>query len=126
MAKKEKKTENKIEEKKNEMKEEIAVGTECADRQCPEHGTLSTRGRIFEGTVVKKHQRRIAIEFERTVFIKKYERYTKKKTRLHARLPSCKEASVNVGDYVQIQECRPLSKIIHYAYIKKIRGGDKK
>ena len=111
-------------EKKIEMKEESKVAVEtgkCSDRQCPEHGTLATRGRIFEGTVTKKHQRRIAIEFERTVYIKKYERYMKKKTRLHARLPSCKEASVNVGDYVQIQECRPLSKIIHFAYIKKIR-----
>jgi len=114
-------------EKKIEMKEEVAVETgKCSDRQCPEHGTLATRGRIFEGTVVKKHQRRIAIEFERTVYIKKYERYMKKKTRLHARLPACKEASVNVGDYVQIQECRPLSKIIHFAYIKKIRGGNLK
>ena len=112
-------------EKKTEQKKEFVVGTECKDRQCPEHGTLSTRGRIFEGTVIKKHQRRIAIEFERTVYIKKYERYMKKKTRLHARLPICKEASVNVGDYVQIQECRPLSKIIHFAYIKKIRGKGK-
>jgi len=115
MVKKEKKMEGK--------KEEVVVETgKCVDRQCPEHGTLATRGRIFDGTVVKKHQRRIAIEFERTVFIKKYERYMKKKTRLHARLPSCKEASVNVGDYVQIQECRPLSKIIHFAYIKTLRA----
>ncbi|MFH1711290.1 MAG: 30S ribosomal protein S17 [Nanoarchaeota archaeon] len=110
-------------EKKTEKKEEVVVETgKCNDKQCPEHRTLATRGRIFEGTVVKKHHRRIAIEFDRTVYMKKYERYMKNKTKLHARLPSCKEASVHVGDFVQIQECRPLSKIIHFAYIKKLRG----
>ncbi|MBU3913468.1 MAG: 30S ribosomal protein S17 [Nanoarchaeota archaeon] len=112
-------------EKIEEKKKEIAAGAVCDDKQCPEHGTLSARGRIFEGTVVKKHLRRIAIELERTVYIKKYERYMKKKTRLHARVPMCKEQSVQIGDYVQIQECRPLSKIIHFVYIKTIRTKDK-
>ncbi len=93
----------------------------CSDEQCPVHGTLSARGRIFEGTVIKKFPRRIAIEFERTIFIKKYERYAKTKTKLHARLPDCEKERVNVGDYVQIRECRPLSKIIHFVYIKTIR-----
>lgn len=109
--------------KKIEKKEIKIDGATCSDRQCAIHGTLVSRGRIFEGTVIKKFDRRIVIEFERTVYVAKYERYAKKKTKIHARLPNCQ--NVEVGDYVQIQECRPLSKIIHFVFIKKIRGKEK-
>ncbi len=81
--------------------------------------TSSTRGRIFEGFVTKKFLTRVVIEFERTVFVKKYERFYKKKTKLHARIPP--KFEVNVGDYVKIQECRPLSKIIHFIVIEIVR-----
>lgn len=81
---------------------------------------IPTRGRIFEGTVTKKFPKRVVIEFERTVYVRKYERYYKKKTKLHARLPD--SINVEVGDYIKIQECRPLSKIIHFIVIGKIRG----
>jgi len=79
-----------------------------------------TRGRIFEGTVIKKFPTRIVIEFERTVRVQKYERFYKKRSRMHARIPSGMQ--VEVGDYVKIQECRPLSKIIHAVVIEKIRS----
>lgn len=79
---------------------------------------ISTRGRIFKGTVVKKFPTRVVVEFERTVYVPKYERYYKKKTRLHSRLP--KNISIEVGDYVKVQECRPLSKIIHSIVIEKL------
>lgn len=86
---------------------------------------VSARGRIFEGTVTKKFPTRVVLEFERTVYIKKYERYARKKTRLHARLPAGMD--VNVGDYVKVRECRPLSKIIHFIVTEKIRSeGEKK
>ena len=111
----------KTEAKMEKVQEKKIDGTVCNDEQCPIHGTLSSRGRIFEGTVIKKFPRRIAIEFERTVYLRKYERYMKKRTKLHARLPKCCENSISIGDYVQIRECRPLSKIIHFVYIKTIR-----
>lgn len=114
----------KTETKKIEKQEDKT--SKCDDKQCPEHGSLAARGRIFEGNVTKKFPKRIVIEFERTVFVKKYERYIKTKTKLHARLPKCKQEIVNVGDYVEIQECRPLSKIIHFVYLKTIRTGEKK
>ncbi len=79
---------------------------------------IPTRGRIFKGTITKKFPTRVVVEFERTVYISKYERYYKKKTRLHAYLPQ--GLNVNVGDYVKLQECRPLSKIIHFIVIEKI------
>ena len=81
---------------------------------------VPTRGRVFEGTVTKKFPMRIVIEAERTVFVKKYERFYKKIMRVHARIPTGFE--VAVGDYVKVQECRPLSKIIHAVLIEKVRS----
>jgi len=97
----------------------------CTDKFCPEHGHISLRGRSFKGRVISKHPKRVAIEFERTLYIKKYERYSKKKTKLHARLPDCLSHDINIGDYIEIRECRPISKIIHFIVVKKIDGGEK-
>lgn len=77
------------------------------------------RGRSFEGTVIRKFPKRVTIVFERTVYVKKYERYAKARTRLHARLPLCMEQGVQVGDSVRVTECRPLSKIIHFVVSQK-------
>ena len=99
---------------------------ECNDFACPKHGQISLRGRIFKGTVIKKFPKRIVIEFERTIYIKKYERYSKRKTKLHARLPDCMAKDVNIGDYVEIKECRPISKIIHFVVTGKVEKEDKK
>jgi small subunit ribosomal protein S17 len=81
-----------------------------------------TRGRFFEGTVTKKFQKRVVIVFERTVFLPKYQAFYKKKTKLHARFPEGMD--VNIGDYVRIQECRPLSKIIHFMVVSKLRSAE--
>ena len=81
---------------------------------------IGTRGRIFKGTVIKKFPKRVVIEFERTIYIKKYERYSKRKTKLHARLPDEMIKEINIGDYIEIRECRPLSKIIHFIVIGKV------
>ncbi len=116
-----KKSESKI-EKKQELKIEGAL---CTDRSCPTHGNLKVRGRVFEGTVISKFPKRIAIGFERTLYVKKYERYKKARTKIHARLPDCMADQINVGDYIRIQECRPLSKIIHFVVIGKIKDANK-
>lgn len=110
----------KTKQNKNEGMARLAVAT-CNDKDCPVHGELSVRGRSFEGTVVSKHNKRISIEFERMVYVPKYERYAKSKTKIHARLPTCMEESVNVGDLIRVQECRPLSKIIHFVVISKVK-----
>ena len=77
---------------------------------------VGTRGKTFEGTVIKKFEKRAVVEFERTVKVIKYERFMRKKTRIHSRIPT--NLQVHIGDYVKVQECRPLSKMIHS--IKKI------
>ena len=98
---------------------------ECKDRFCPRHGKISLRGRTFKGKVIKKFPKRVVIEFERTLYIKKYERYSKRKTRLHARLPDCLENEIDVGDYIEIRESRPISKIINFVVVGKIGGNEK-
>lgn len=80
---------------------------------------VGTRGRSFQGDVTKIVGRRAVIEFERTVYVPKYERFAKKKTRLHARIPENLE--VAVGDYVQIRETRRLSKIVNFLVTEIIR-----
>lgn len=87
---------------------------------------VATRGRTFEGEVTAKFPKRITIEFERTVFLPKYERYMKKKTRIHARLPDNMADKVHVGDFVKVKETRPLSKIIHFIVTEKLTKEEKK
>src|SRR3989339_560459 len=106
----------KVKEKMTKSKKTEIVGTSCNDVKCHVHGHLKLRGKIFDGTVIKKFPKRVAIE---------YERYSKSKTKIHARLPVCMEKNINVGDLIRVQECRPLSKIIHFAVIGKVEEGKK-
>ena len=110
----------KVKEKMTKSKKTEIVGTSCNDVKCHVHGHLKLRGKIFDGTVIKKFPKRVAIEFERMVYIRKYERYSKRKTKLHARLPDCMSDEINIGDYVEIKECRPISKIIHFVVVGKV------
>lgn len=107
------------ETKKTTKKTEVKV--ECKDRLCPKHGDrkLKMRGRTFEGVVIKKLPGRVTIQFERMLKVPKYERYEKRKTKIHARLPDCMKDDVAVGDLIQISETRPISKMIH-AVVSKV------
>lgn len=107
---------------KQKIEEKVKERNSCTDHRCPFHGSLRVRGRIFRGNVIKKFPKRVCIEFERTVYVQKYERYAKKKTKIHAKLPDCISDKVNIGDYVEIKECRPLSKIIRFVVTDKIRS----
>ena len=110
----------KAKEEKKAKKENVKENVAAASVAAP----ISVRGRVFEGFVTKKFHKRVVVEFERTVFVQKYERFSKKKTRLHARLPD--NMDVNIGDYVKVQETRRLSKIIHFIVIEKVRSADSK
>jgi len=103
-------------------KSEVEKGSiECKDKKCPFHGNLSIRGRHFKGIVKKIVGNRAVIEFERLVYYKKYERFAKAKTKLHAYLPECLKKEIAVGNLVRIGECRPISKIIHFVVMEKIK-----
>jgi len=96
----------------------------CTDRDCPIHGHLKAHGRSFQGFVRKKFPRRVVIEFERMIYVQKYERYKRSKTKLHARVPHCMEEQIKIGDLIEIKECRPLSKIIHFVVIKVVKSAE--
>ena len=52
---------------------------ECKDRNCPFHGNLKTRGRIFKGVVVSdKMCKTVVVKRDLLEYIPKYERYAKK------------------------------------------------
>ena len=88
----------KIEEKKQIEKETAKpAGAGCEDKNCHIHGSLKTRGKIFEGEVIKKFPKRIVIQFERMVYVRKYERYKRSKTKIHARLQDCMKDDIQVG-----------------------------
>lgn len=89
----------------------------CEDERCPFHGSLSVRGRHFKGVVKKIVGRRAVIEFKRSVFFKKYERYAKGRTKLHAYIPSCLSEKIKAGTLAEIGECRPLSKIMSFVVL---------
>jgi len=91
---------------------------ECKDRNCPLHGTISTRGSVLDGTVVSdKMQSTIVVERVRFVKIKKYDRYKRKTSRIPAHNPACIDA--RVGDKVKIMECRKLSKTKSFVVVSK-------
>lgn len=91
----------------------------CYDIKCPFHGKLSVRGRQFTGAVVSTKMRKTAVvEFDRLNYLRKYERYEKRRTRLKAHNPDCINAKD--GDIVNIIECKPLSKTKNFIIIQKL------
>ncbi|MGZ4848792.1 MAG: 30S ribosomal protein S17 [Halobacteriota archaeon] len=97
---------------------DVAAPTEeCKDNNCPFHGTLSVRGQVIDGTVVSdKTARTVVVQREYLKFIPKYERYEKRKSKLHAHNPDC--VAAKTGDRVSLAECRPLSKTKSFVVIK--------
>jgi len=92
---------------------------ECTDKKCPFHGSLSVRGKVIKGIIVSKDIHTSAtIESERTIFIKKYERYLKKRSRIRVHNPPCINAQI--GDEVKAMECHPLSKTKHFVIVEKL------
>lgn len=82
---------------------------ECDDAKCPFHGTLNVKDELFRGKVVKKDINRSAtIQWERSIYIKKYERYDVKRSRMRVHNPMCIDAEI--GQEVIVARTRPVSK----------------
>lgn len=91
----------------------------CTDSKCPFHGDLKVRGRTFTGIVFRSRAQKTAIVvWQRRHYIPKYERYEKRRTKLHVHNPPCINAEE--GDIVRIMECRPLSKTKHFVIVEKL------
>ena len=90
---------------------------ECDDKDCPFHGRLPVRGIILTGRVYKKRMSKtIVVERNYLIYVKKYKRYERRRSRISAHLPPCIDAEV--GDKVKIAECRPLSKTVSFVVIE--------
>lgn len=90
---------------------------ECTDPNCPFHGVLPVRGQVLSGVVVSdKMDKTVVVQRTFEKKIAKYERYEKRKTKIHAHNPSC--ISAKEGDNVTVAECRPLSKTKSYVVIE--------
>ncbi|MCD6461195.1 MAG: 30S ribosomal protein S17 [Thermoplasmata archaeon] len=95
----------------------------CSDAKCPFHGNLPVRGTLIEGVVVsRKMKNTVVVERERLFYVKKYERYEKRKGRYPAHCPPC--LGVEVGDRVVIGECRPLSKTVSFVVVQRKEEGE--
>lgn len=91
----------------------------CDDRNCPFHGSLKVRGRIFTGTVVKNRMTNsITVQIDFNKFNKKYQRYERRNSKRSVHLPPCIE--VVPGDVVRFMQCRKISKTISSVVIQKL------
>ncbi|HLC71242.1 MAG TPA: 30S ribosomal protein S17 [Candidatus Nanoarchaeia archaeon] len=91
---------------------------ECTDKKCPFHGEITVKEESFTGKVVKKDINRSAtIEWEKSSYVPKYERYEVRRRRLRVHNPACINAQL--GDIVIAAKTRPLSKTKHHVIIQK-------
>lgn len=92
---------------------------ECKDKNCPFHGRLKLRGKMFEGVVVSDKMRNsVVVKRELLEHFPKYERYAKKSSNITAHNPPC--IGAKAGDNVKISECRPISKTKNFVVVEVI------
>jgi len=76
---------------------------------------MESRGRVLSGIVVSdKADKTISVKIERKVKHPKYGKVIKRSTKVHAH---DENNSAKVGDFVSIQECRPISKLKSFVLI---------
>jgi small subunit ribosomal protein S17 len=74
---------------------------------------IATKGRKFVGIVTSdKMAKTVTVEWERRKYIKKYERYERRRSVVKAHNPETINAKK--GEKVAIMETRPLSKTKHF------------
>jgi len=90
---------------------------ECNDVHCPFHGTLSIRGKLFDGKVTgDKAKQTVTLQKETHVYFSKYKRYARSTSTIHAHVPEC--IVVSSGDHVLTAECRPIAKSVSYVVVE--------
>lgn len=105
-------------------KTETKKQQECTDKNCPIHGSLSTRGMVLEGVVASdKMNKTVIVQRNYYIKLRKYERYRPKKSRIPAHNPPCINAKT--GDKVRIMECRKLSSTVNFVVTEKLEEAQK-
>lgn len=107
---------NIIDDQKKNIKVDAAKGN---DKKCPFTGNMKLHGKMFRGIVVSKDTHRtVKVTWSNKHFVKKYERFIVKRTKIAAHNPEVINAQV--GDEVVIAECRPLSKTKKFIVIQNL------
>ncbi|MDA4135671.1 MAG: 30S ribosomal protein S17 [Thaumarchaeota archaeon] len=92
----------------------------CDDVRCPFHGHVKVRGKILTGKVVSiSDKQTVVLQREYLQKVAKYNRYERRRGKLHAHLPPCIE--LKEGDTASVAECRPLSKTISFVVVQSRR-----
>ena len=87
------------------------------EKNNPFNGSLSIRGKIFEGIVVNaKAKGTVVIERESLIDFTKFKRFGRSKNKIHAHVPS--NLDIQEGDYVVAAECRPISKSVSFVVVE--------
>jgi small subunit ribosomal protein S17 len=90
---------------------------ECDDRNCPFHGGLSIRGKLFNGKVTgNKARQTITLQKDAPIYFNKFKRYARGKSTIHAHVPRC--IDVESGDTVVTAECKPISKSVSFVVVE--------
>jgi len=83
----------------------------------PFNGSLSIRGKIFEGIVINaKAKGTVVIERESLIGFTKFKRFGRSKNKIHAHVPS--NLDIQEGDHVVAAECRPISKSVSFVVVE--------
>ena len=97
----------------------------CNDEKCPWHGKTRVRGQLLVGRVVKaRMQRTVVVEREYLVWVPKYMRYERRRSKIHAHNPPCVDAKE--GDVVLIGETRPLAKSVAFVVIGVLKRAEER
>lgn len=86
---------------------------------------ITGHGRIVTATVLSVRAQKTATVFwDRRVYIPKFERYLKKRTKLQVHNPP--DINAQPGDLVRIQQTRPVSKTKHFVIIERQSGAGRR
>ena len=87
------------------------------EKNNPFSGSLSIRGKIFEGIVINaKAKGTVVIERESLIDFTKFKRFGRSKNKIHAHVPS--NLDIQEGDHVIAAECRPISKSVSFVVVE--------
>lgn len=111
-------------ENKNIRKEVLGIpapkrvfDSEHHDKNCPFTGNLAVKKELLSGVVIKKDTNKSAtIEWNRSKYVPKYERYEVRRSRLRVHNPPCLDAQV--GQKVLVARTKPLSKTKNHVILQ--------
>ena len=83
-----------------------------------EKENINPYSKKIEGIVTKITRQNALVQREQVRYYPKYERFTKRTVKIHARIPKELIDKVKIGHIVTIAECRPLSKTVRHIVVK--------